>query len=73
MGSNQHKHANTVQVDPNNMAITQSRLMNSLEASKFNVMSDERLRIEPFKRLLGWELELEGIVTSVPTSNLLTS
>jgi hypothetical protein len=73
MGSNQHKNVNTVKVDPNSMGVTHSRLMNSVEAGKFNVSNKDRLRIEPFKRLLGWELELEGIATSLPTSTLLTS
>jgi hypothetical protein len=56
MGSGQLKNTNTATISTNNMSVTHSRFMSSIETAKFNTGTSDKLKIEPFKRLLGWEL-----------------
>ena len=62
-----------MKTDTNNISITHSRFMNADDAAKIKANCKDHLKIEPFKRLTGWQLELQGIATSIPNSNLLSS
>jgi hypothetical protein len=73
MGSTQLKNSHTVKIDTNSLNITHSRLMTSIETEKLKGQGKDKLKLDPFKRLIGWELELEGVTVSSPTSTMLTS
>lgn len=57
----------------NNISITHNRFVNALDAAKIKANCKDDLKIEPFKRMVGWQLELQGITAEAPSSTLLTS
>jgi hypothetical protein len=54
MGAGQLHNIKNIKVDCNILDITNSRFINSNEAHRLRGNCSEKLKIEPFKRLMGW-------------------
>lgn len=61
MGTTQNKEGANPASDQTQVDISQTRFLTDLESSKVHRGGTEVFSIPMFKRLVGWELELQGI------------
>jgi hypothetical protein len=54
MGAGQHKNTASMKTGTNNISITHNRFVNALDAAKIKANCKDDLKIEPFKRMVGW-------------------